>query len=495
MTELEIVTFLGLAVAVCLLEWRVGFFVCLAMGFLQDPIRKMIPEAPVYFTVLIGVFVAATMAGAYARGVRLNFRPIHQWNPVLKLPLTLFITLVLFSSMVTLASTSSFLLAGIGLLAYLTPLPAILLGYFFSRNEQDIIRVLKVYLVVSSLMTLGVYLSYLGYDWDILRSVGEGLIAYSPSGEQLVLFAGFLRSPEIAAWHAATSICMLILLSLVIKRQIALTSFAGFLILFFVGGLLLTGRRKFLAEIFLFISLYGLLATRFRKGLGKHAFILLFGLAIAFVGYFYFSPDQFKAGFDSYYERGATVQEDGTARVFLMTVDSFQWVIERNGFLGSGAGTGSQGAQHFGGGSELVGLAAEGGFAKVLAELGVPGLLLLIWLLISMGRYLWSIIVHVKEENPVRAKLTYGLVTFLIANVLVYVIAHQVFGDLFVLVILGFFLGFILAIPRMQEGAQATRVQYQVANFGFGVPTSRTAIDGRRQGTGVTGPGGRLADR
>src|SRR4030095_774424 len=194
--------------------------------------------------------------------------------------------------------------------------PAILLGYFFSRNEGDIIKVIQVYLGVSVLMTSGIYLSYLGYDWAILLSVGEGLIAYSPSGDELVLYSGFLRSPEIAAWHAGTSICLLVLLSLVVKRQASITTIAGVLILFFVGGLLLTGRRKFLAEIFLFISLYGFLVTRFRKGIGKHAFVLMFGLAIAFVGYLYCLPDQFKAGFGSYYERGATVQEDGTARVF-----------------------------------------------------------------------------------------------------------------------------------------------------------------------------------
>ena len=454
MNQIEIFTFMTLALIVCLIEWRIGFFICLIMGFLQDPIRKSMPEEPVYFTVLIGVFIAATMVGAYARGVRLNFRAVHLWNPVLKLPLTMFIILVLFSSMVTLASTGSFVLGGIGLLAYLTPLPAILLGYFFTRNEQDVIRAMKVYLGVSIVMTSGIYLSYLGYDWTILRSVGEGLIAYSPSGDELVLYSGFLRSPEIAAWHAGTSICILVLLSLVVKRQSSVTTIAGFLILFFVGGLLLTGRRKFLAEIFLFVSLYGILVTRFRKGIGKHAFILMAGLAVAFIGYLYFTPDTFKAGFGSYYERGASVQEDGTQRVFLMTIDSFEWVIQRNGFLGSGAGTGSQGSQHFGGGIDLVGQAAEGGLAKVLAELGVPGLVLLIWLFISMGRYLWAIITHVKEENPIRAKLTYGMVTFLIANVLVYVIAHQVFGDLFVLVILGFFLGFILAIPRMQEAPQ-----------------------------------------
>jgi len=127
-------------------------------------------------------------------------------------------------------------------------------------------------------------------------------------------------------------------------------------------------------------------------------------------------------------------------------------VIARNGILGSGAGTGSQGAQHFGGGSNIVGSAAEGGLGKVLAELGVPGLLLLLWLVISFARYIWSIILYVTRErdvDPSLAKLVFGLVAFLMTNAFVYTIAHQAYGDPFVLIILGFFLGFVMATPKM----------------------------------------------
>lgn len=153
-----------------------------------------------------------------------------------------------------------------------------------------------------------------------------------------------------------------------------------------------------------------------------------------------------------YYERGVSVRNDVTQRVSVMTLESFQYVIAQNGILGSGAGTGSQGAQHFGGGANIVGGAAEGGLAKVLAELGIPGLVLLLWLVISLARYLWSIILYityVRDVDPALSKLVFGLVAFLITNGFVYIVAHQVFGDPFVLIVLGFFLGFVMAMPKM----------------------------------------------
>jgi hypothetical protein len=133
-----------------------------------------------------------------------------------------------------------------------------------------------------------------------------------------------------------------------------------------------------------------------------------------------------------------------------MTIESFQYVIAHNGILGSGAGTGSQGVQHFGG--QSTGAAAEGGLAKVLAELGVPGFVLMIWLVISLGRYVWSILRYVTEAEGLDTslrKLALGLVAFLVTNALVYTIAHQVFGDPFVLIVLGLFLGFVMALPKV----------------------------------------------
>jgi hypothetical protein len=392
--------------------------------------------------------------------VRISFKPIHSWNNALRIPLALFVLLVLVQTIVGFINTGSAIIAGIGLLAYLAPLPAILLGYQFSRSAGDIIKLIKFYVLGSILIVSGVYLSYLGYDWKTLVSVGEGLIAFAPTGEKLVLYSGFFRSPEIAAWHAAAAVCGLITLSVAIRGQTIIKLAAGAVVPFLLGVLLLTGRRKFLVEIFLFLSSYGLLLVWSQRNaiksaaLMRLALIFATGVAAASVGYIYFASDVTATNVRPYYARGASVQQDVGERVSIVTIPSFQYVIAQNGVLGSGAGTGSQGAQHFGGGSRIVGGAAEGGLGKVLAELGVPGLALLLWLAISLARYLWSVLAVIKEGDPQLSKLALGLLAFLVTNGFVYAIAHQVFGDPFILIILGFFLGFVMAMPRIVQRQQ-----------------------------------------
>ena len=456
MTDLEVYALIIIALAICFANWRVGVLVCVAIGFLQDPVRKVMPGEPVFFTALVGAPLVITLLGAHVRKVRISFRPINSWNNVLRTPLTLFIFLVLIQSIAAGIKTGNPMVAGIGALSYLAPLPAVLLGYQFSRSGREIVKVARSYLLGAILMTSGVYLAYAGYDWKILKQVGEGLFIYSQERGRLDLFSGFFRSPEIAAWHAATAVCLLVLLSLAVRRNTTLKLGAGALVVFLLGAILLTGRRKFLVEIFLFALIYFLLLIWFRRTAIKSAFlfrsavVLASGLAFGAVIYMYAATDQNETEIRPYYERGVSVRNDVTERVSVMTLESFQYVIEQNGLLGSGAGTGSQGVQHFGG--TTTGASAEGGLAKVLAELGIPGLLLLLWVTVSLARYMWSIIRYItdlKDVDPSLAKLIFGLVAFLLTNGFVYVIAHQVFGDPFILIILGFFTGFIVAMPKM----------------------------------------------
>ncbi|MEK6302301.1 MAG: hypothetical protein AABO41_16450 [Acidobacteriota bacterium] len=460
MSDFEIYGLLAVAMAVCFANWRTGVFICFVVGFLQDPVRKLMPGEPVFMTALVGAPLAMTLLGAHLRRVRISFKPIHSWNKSLRIPLGLFVLLVLVQTVVGFIKTGSAIIAGIGMLAYLAPLPAILLGYQFSRSARDIIRLIKFYVLGSILMVSGIYLSYLGFDWKMLISVGAGLIAFAPTGEKLALYAGFFRSPEIAAWHAATSVCLLIILAVVIRRQTLFKLGAGALAPFLLGAILFTGRRKFLVEIFLFLSSYGLLLLWSQRtaiksaALMRLALIFATGVAAASVGYIFLASDVTTTNVLPYYTRGASVQQDVGERVSVMTLESFQYVIAQNGVLGSGAGTGSQGAQHFGGGSRLVGGSAEGGIAKVLAELGVPGLVLLLWLAISLVRYLLSVLSVIKEGNPQLSKLAFGLLAFLVTNGFVYAVAHQVFGDPFVLIILGFFLGFVMAMPRIVQKSE-----------------------------------------
>src|SRR6266550_6672927 len=150
---------LGIAIvslAICVMNWRIGFLLCIVVGCLQDPIRKIVPSEPVYLTSAILIYVAATCLGAYLAGRRFSLRPIHAWNDSLKSPLTLFMVLVVIQSVVTFIRFGSPILASIGFLAYVTPVPGILLGYHFARRERETYRFIKVYLALNVIMVAGV---------------------------------------------------------------------------------------------------------------------------------------------------------------------------------------------------------------------------------------------------------------------------------------------------------------------------------------------------
>jgi len=55
--------------------------------------------------------------------------------------------------------------------------------------------------------------------------------------------------------------------------------------------------------------------------------------------------------------------------------------------------------------------------------------------------------------SPGHARFGYGLVAFLAANGAAFSVATQAFGDLFVLLTLGWTLGFLLALPVLAKRA------------------------------------------
>ena len=198
----------------------------------------------------------------------------------------------------------------------------------------------------------------------------------------------------------------------------------------------------------MFLGFAFALITYFRSGSRRLAAVYSVAAIISAAFFFYITSSELPGEWSVYVQRSSTAAADSKERFLLMTGGMLLYVIDRNGFFGLGAGTGSQGAQYFGGGSVLVGSAAEGGLGKVLAELGVPGLLLLVWVLVAVGRYVYAAAKHIKPDESV-APLAYGIIAFLAGNVVVFTTAHQIFGDVNILLTLGLLLGVLLRSPYL----------------------------------------------
>ena len=142
--------------------------------------------------------------------------------------------------------------------------------------------------------------------------------------------------------------------------------------------------------------------------------------------------------------------EEVPSRFVELGIAPVMWAYDSYGLFGAGLGVGTQGTQYFGGGGAIAG-AAEGGLGKITLELGVPGLFVMGWIAILIFRHFWQIMRVASRHSRRMARLSFGLFSFLVANVAGFSVATQAYGDLFILLILSWTLGFLFAVPVLVE--------------------------------------------
>jgi hypothetical protein len=235
---------------------------------------------------------------------------------------------------------------------------------------------------------------------------------------------------------------------------------------------ILTGRRKFLVYILIFvISYFGLYIFITRQGRAARAPLTIAGLtAFLFLLVYdevepnvYLAPETYgqNAFYQIYLDRTGTVFGDMQNRFLQLGLAPFLWAYNWFGLLGGGAGIGTQGVQNFGVAGEYIG-AAEGGIGKIMLELGLPGLLTVGALALALFRYVFVLLKLVGSISGVASRLACGMAALLIANFANFSVATQVFGDIFVLLLLGFFAATLFAVPTIfKRGSRETSTAFR----------------------------------
>lgn len=469
MTEI-LLMLVAFAALLAFTNWRWGLSLFLVAGLLQDPARKLVPGQPVYFVLLAGAVFGAAWLGAGLSRVRLGPSAMEGWRRYMGTPFALFVALVLLQAFHSYARFGSVQMTGIGLMVWLAPVFAVVLAYQFAvrRGLPALRRWMKLYVVLALLALSGVYLQYEGVEWPVLGEVGKGLTIYDV-GTVLKAYSGFFRSSEIAAWHTATAAALLFILftgrRLNFLRLLAALALIGVLVALGI----LTGRRKMLVEVVIFLSLYFFLVAWFQRGAHRLAVgLAVVGLAGWFAVVGFVDPDpgerpdtanyQLAPGerYKGYAVRGSTVFQDAPERFSQLGVRPIAFIVERAGWMGAGVGSASQGVAS----DEAAALnrgAAEGGLGKITLELGVPGLLLVLWLFWALARYVRAALAVTVQISRPHARVAFALVALLAAKVASFSVAAQAYSDIFILLLLGSFTGFVLAMPVMARKALAAR--------------------------------------
>jgi hypothetical protein len=448
-------------------EWRLGLLLCLATAILQDPLRKLTPDQPVLFVVFVGVVFGGMCVGVLASGIPLNPKIIFKRYPRLRGPFVLLLLLTVLEAFNSFMRFGNPMITLTGLLTYLLPLPSVVCAYQLvcRGGEFRVNQFMKWYIACVTLALTTLYLDFSGYHWSVLQSVGPQLLIYDRvTGLIITPRSGIFRSPEVAAWHAMTAACFVILMQF--SQRI---NFGRFLTALMVAALLialgmLTGRRKIVVEFAVFFSTYFILWVIFEKGAGKLLIIASTGAAL--IGYAWLAgqmredaPMQYDpraSTYSRYVEHSENAFQQIPSRFVGLGMAPIMWAYHGYGLFGAGLGVGTQGTQYFGGGGTNAG-AAEGGLGKITLELGIPGLIVMGWIAILVVRYFWEIMRIASRHSRGLARLSLGLFSFLVANVAAFSAATQVYGDLFILLILSWTVGFLLAVPVLVERQASAR--------------------------------------
>ena len=114
-------------------NWRRGVFFILGTGFTQDAFRKLVLGEPVAISAAVAVLVLIVWSIGLNR-----FRQypeemsLRRHFPAIVQSFVVFGGVVLFQAFLTIVNFGSVALAGIGMLAYLSPLPGIWIGWELS---------------------------------------------------------------------------------------------------------------------------------------------------------------------------------------------------------------------------------------------------------------------------------------------------------------------------------------------------------------------------
>ena len=463
-TLLLLILFAGLAVSLLNDDWKSGILWTIAIGFCQDPIRKLTPGQPTFMVGLVLVAFLICSLFIYQERGQLDLRYIFWTSPQLLDIIPYFVILLFAQSINSFLRFGSPPLVAIGLSFYIAPTIALWVGFHIGRDLSLLRRIIIFYLILSSIFAFTVLLDFRGVDIPAFEEVGTGILITFEGGSKSGA-SGFWRTSEIASWHLAAAACFSILLTFS-DRDVGWQIFYICIAVVFSVLSVTTGRRKSQVLIIAFLGIYLLLFSRLSSPASRERVIMsvLGGAGISFAIVSMFLLDLLGSNFEIFLSRASTSTEAVGDRLQSQGLNAFLTGLDVGGGLGLGLGAGSNLGNFDAGvnrGSiRSLGYVAEGGGGRLVVELGIPGILMIGWIFLVSLQMLWRNFRLIRFLPSDEIALVAGTLSFGLANIVFFFSAAQLYSDPFVLIMLGVSIGSILSVPVLVYG----RMQLQKSN-------------------------------
>lgn len=449
------VLILAIFAALAFSNWRLGFFLTVAMAFLQDPLRKLTEGEPSIYIVFAAVVFGASTLRVLSAGVSPLPLTIPVWSRHVGLLLIVFIAILCIQAVNSFLRFGSPIVPALGFVNYIAPFVALTVSYRFAVGAgfAGLRQFFLFYLVLAGIGFVTIFLEWSGVEWSILGEVGPGIYITTFGG--LDAYSGTFRASEVAAWHCATASCLVFILLTADRLTASRLLLAILIVLAIVSIGVLTGRRKFVVVIALFLVFYFALQATFLRRTRRDAIAAaLLGAVVYGVSYLMFDlnpePGQLvQSEYDLYVSRTKTVFGELGGRAYQLGLLPIGWAYHRFGLMGAGLGVGTQGVGYVADLGGAMGGAAEGGLGKLMIELGAAGLLAALLMVVGIGRMFREVLLTAAARSRRACRYACGFVAILIANIASFSVATQVFGDFFILILLGVIAGAAIAMPAI----------------------------------------------
>ena len=257
-------------------EWRLGLLLCLATAILQDPLRKLTPDQPVFFIGFVGDCLCSRFhRSSGPRCANVTVQNVRRLSAARETNMD--IAAIDHSASVQFLRTvwqSRNFTDWIAHVFVAVTRNCLRVSTCCSRRFDAYLSIYEGLRRLHGLALTTVYLEYAGYDWPVFGQVGGNLIMYDKYVGVIIPHSGIFRASEIAAWHAMACACFIVLLMTLRKINFSSLLIAMVTVGLLVGIGVLTGRRKMLVEVVVFIGAYSILWIILQKGVAKLGVIL-----------------------------------------------------------------------------------------------------------------------------------------------------------------------------------------------------------------------------
>jgi hypothetical protein len=439
--------------------WRGALFYTIAIGFLQDPIRKIAEGSTYYGGLAFACFLITFFA---LKNVNKIWYAIYLFwtNQKLIAILPIFYYLIGFQALNSFARIGDIRLSVVGILFYTLPILALWVGFHLGKDNVLVREFLKVYVICCTIFAFTVLLDAQGVKNPLFVEVGTGLgITHIGEGN-----SGLWRTSEIAGWHLAAGACFSFILGITSKN-----SFHQNIWFILTIGLTLltttTGRRKALGIVIVFIALFLLYysSSSQKSRVFKIVSSLILVIILTLGSYGLIFDESSIQNLERYEERTAGLTINETQNRFNSGIARLVRGIEIAGPFGFGVGAGSNtgdtGISTSSLGQRSLGYVSEGGGGRIVAELGYLGSLLFIYILIQLGvLYYKNFKMGLAFLPPDIFNVLVGLLIFVLANMISFFQAAQLYSDLFVLIIIGISFGCFLSVPLLSSEYNKSKI-------------------------------------